>query len=127
ILVYPPATLGAINVTNADMHRLAPGQWLNDTVIELGLSLLHHDLQHRDRTLAANTEFFSTFFFSVLGVQSSGYRGVSSWTSGYDIFARDFIFIPIHASSHWFLAVVCFPGHLLACSKPNNRQNLKLV
>ncbi|KAF8508557.1 hypothetical protein JB92DRAFT_2732512, partial [Gautieria morchelliformis] len=88
ILVYPPATLGAINVTNADMHHLAPGQWLNDTIIELGLSLLRHDLQHRDRTFAANMEFFSTFFY--------GYHGVSSWTSGYDIFARDFIFIPIH-------------------------------
>lgn len=27
-----------------------------------------------------------------------------------DIFEKDFIIIPINEHSHWFLAIVCFPG-----------------
>ena len=27
-----------------------------------------------------------------------------------DIFQKDFLIIPINESSHWFLAIVCFPG-----------------
>ena len=29
-----------------------------------------------------------------------------------DVFAKDFLFVPIHDALHWSLAVVCFPGEL---------------
>jgi Ulp1 family protease len=37
ILVYPPGQTGAVNITNGDLHRLEPGEFLNDTLIEFGL------------------------------------------------------------------------------------------
>lgn len=40
---------------------------------------------------------------------------VKRWTSkkGINLFDKDFIFVPINESSHWYLAVICFPGHAL--------------
>lgn len=35
---------------------------------------------------------------------------VKSWTKRVDVFEKDFLVIPINERSHWFLAVVCFPG-----------------
>ena len=37
ILVYPPGQIGAVSITNGDLTRLAPGEFLNDTLIEFGL------------------------------------------------------------------------------------------
>jgi Ulp1 family protease len=37
ILVYPPGQKGAVNITNGDLMRLAPGEFLNDTLVEFGL------------------------------------------------------------------------------------------
>jgi len=37
ILLYPPTGTGAINITYADLKRLDAGEFLNDTLIELGL------------------------------------------------------------------------------------------
>ena len=37
ILVYPPGVAGAVNITNGDLDRLRPGEFLNDTLIEFGL------------------------------------------------------------------------------------------
>ena len=35
---------------------------------------------------------------------------VKSWTKKVDIFEKDFLIIPINERSHWFLAIICFPG-----------------
>ncbi|KAG0420089.1 hypothetical protein HPB47_003684 [Ixodes persulcatus] len=45
------------------------------------------------------------------------HRNVRTWTRHVDIFAKDFIVVPINQNSHWFLAMVCFPG-LVARSCP---------
>ena len=37
ILVYPFSGPGALNVTKSDLARLKPDEFLNDTLIELGL------------------------------------------------------------------------------------------
>lgn len=35
---------------------------------------------------------------------------VKSWTKKVNIFEKDYLVIPINERSHWFLAIVCFPG-----------------
>lgn len=35
---------------------------------------------------------------------------VKGWTKNVDIFDKDFLLVPINEHSHWFLAIVCFPG-----------------
>jgi Ulp1 family protease len=38
-LVFPPESQGAVSITTADLKRLQPGEFLNDTLIEFGLKL----------------------------------------------------------------------------------------
>ena len=40
ILVYPPTGTGAVRITKGDLNRLAPGQYLNDTLIQYGLKFV---------------------------------------------------------------------------------------
>jgi hypothetical protein len=47
ILVYPPDAPGAVNITNADLKRLKPGEFLNDTLIEFGLKLDTSSIPHK--------------------------------------------------------------------------------
>ena len=35
---------------------------------------------------------------------------VKKWTKNINIFEKDFVFIPINDSSHWYLIVICFPN-----------------
>jgi len=48
------------------------------------------------------------------------HENVRRWTSkkGINLFDKDFIFIPINESSHWYLAVVCFPGQRIKAKFP---------
>jgi sentrin-specific protease 7 len=55
---------------------------------------------------------FSTLFFKRLRDQG-GYDNVKRWTRSIDVFAYDFLFVPVNYSFHWSLAVVCNPVHFL--------------
>lgn len=35
---------------------------------------------------------------------------VENWTKNVNIFEKDYLIIPINEKSHWFLAIICFPG-----------------
>lgn len=41
------------------------------------------------------------------------YQKVCKWTKNVDVFAQDFLLIPIHDAAHWSLAIICHPGVLL--------------
>ncbi|KLO09070.1 hypothetical protein SCHPADRAFT_834456, partial [Schizopora paradoxa] len=66
ILVYPNTGPGAVNVTNGDVMRLDPEQFLNDTLIELGLKMMMHDLRESNPELAEEVHVFSSFFYKKL-------------------------------------------------------------
>lgn len=55
------------------------------------------------------------------------YYKVRKWTRGVDIFAKDYIFVPIHDALHWSLVVLCHPGKDLGAGasarKPNTRKS----
>ena len=38
------------------------------------------------------------------------YARVKRWTKHVNIFEKDFVVVPINEHSHWFVAVICFPG-----------------
>jgi Ulp1 family protease len=38
------------------------------------------------------------------------YARVKRWTKSVNIFEKDFVVVPINEHSHWFVAVICFPG-----------------
>uniref|UniRef100_A0A8C2NAZ1 Ubiquitin-like protease family profile domain-containing protein n=1 Tax=Capra hircus TaxID=9925 RepID=A0A8C2NAZ1_CAPHI len=37
------------------------------------------------------------------------HKRVRTWTRHINIFNKDYIFVPVNESSHWYLAVICFP------------------
>eukprot|EP00929_Paragymnodinium_shiwhaense_P055879 TRINITY_DN27975_c0_g1_i1.p1 TRINITY_DN27975_c0_g1~~TRINITY_DN27975_c0_g1_i1.p1 ORF type:complete len:550 (+),score=121.95 TRINITY_DN27975_c0_g1_i1:84-1733(+) len=93
-----------------DWARLANGEFLND-------ALLDYFLGHLVARLGAGrVHVFSSLFITRL--EAGGWRGVSTWTkslrreTSVGVFAKDFIFVPIHDPDiqHWWLAVVCRPG-----------------
>ncbi|KAJ8398183.1 hypothetical protein AAFF_G00430270 [Aldrovandia affinis] len=123
IMVYPPPPAkGGISVTNEDLCRLNTGEFLNDVIIDFYLKYLV--LEKLKKEDSHRIHVFSSFFYkrlnqrerknesdtSHLPMQKKKHNRVKTWTRHVDLFQKDFIFVPINESSHWFLAVICFPG-----------------
>ena len=47
---------------------------------------------------------FNTFFYPALS--SRGYQGVRRWSKKFDVFAKDYIIIPVHLGMHWCCSVI---------------------
>ncbi|EDO38314.1 predicted protein, partial [Nematostella vectensis] len=119
LLVYPPPPQqGGINITTANLDCLQEGEFLNDVIIDFYLKYIFHEkLTDFDRE---RTHIFSSFFYKRLTQRASSetnlsviermHSQVKTWTKYVDIFQKDFIVVPINESSHWYLAIVCFPG-----------------
>ncbi|KAF8798789.1 cysteine proteinase [Phlegmacium glaucopus] len=133
ILVYPPGVPGAVNITNGDLHRLQPGEFLNDTLIEFGLKLWLKELEETDPTLASQIHVFNSFFYKKLnhqkkGTNLGGYESVRKWTSKFDIFQKKYIIVPINEHLHWYFAIIYEPEHVLvpaASYIPSTRQHTR--
>ncbi|KAJ7245014.1 hypothetical protein B0H12DRAFT_1187844 [Mycena haematopus] len=122
ILVYPQGQTGAVNITNGDVSRLAPGEFLNDTLIEFGLKLWLHDLEKEDPELVKQIHVFSSFFYKKLDNKDSkdkkrspekGYESVRKWTAKFNLFDKKYIIVPINENLHWYLAIIYQPEHTL--------------
>ncbi|KAJ7625371.1 hypothetical protein DFH06DRAFT_1481403 [Mycena polygramma] len=115
ILVYPPGQTRAVNITNGDVTRLAPGEFLNDTLIEFGLKLWLQDLEQKDPELVKQIHVFNSFFYKKLNKKNpmEGYESVRKWTSKIDIFDKKYIIVPINENLHWYLAIIYQPEHTL--------------
>ncbi|KAJ7700278.1 hypothetical protein B0H14DRAFT_3034190 [Mycena olivaceomarginata] len=122
ILVYPPGQTGAVNITNGDLARLAPGEFLNDTLIEFGLKLWLQDLEKENPELVKQIHVFSSFFYKKLDNKDAkgkgrspekGYESVRKWTAKFDLFDKKYIIVPINENLHWYLAIIYQPEHTL--------------
>ncbi|KAI0269877.1 hypothetical protein BC834DRAFT_575094 [Gloeopeniophorella convolvens] len=112
ILCYRSGT-GSLNITNGDVGRLKPGEFLNDTLIEFGLKLWLADLQQTDPELAAQIHVFSSFFYKKLSTKNQGYDSVRKWTSKFDLFQKKYVIVPINENLHWYLAIIYLPEYTL--------------
>ncbi|KAG2009837.1 sentrin-specific protease, variant 2 [Coprinopsis cinerea AmutBmut pab1-1] len=120
VLVYPFSAPGAVNITNADLARLEPGEFLNDTLIEFGLKLWLQRLQETDPALAEQVHVFSSFFYKKLNKKNieEGYNSVRKWTSKFDLFKKKYVIVPINEHMHWYLALIFEPEHVLRPPPP---------
>ncbi|KAA1469790.1 hypothetical protein DENSPDRAFT_773771 [Dentipellis sp. KUC8613] len=97
ILVYPLTGPGAVNITNAELGRLRPSEFLNDTLIEFGLKLWLNDLRETQPDLADQIHVFSSFFYKKISTKKQeGYQSVRKWTSKIDLFQKKYIIVPIN-------------------------------
>ncbi|GFR76499.1 sentrin-specific protease 7 [Elysia marginata] len=124
LLLYPPPPARGISITTEDLMCLAEGEFLNDVVIDFYLQYLY-----KEKLSEANqkrTHIFSSFFYKRLtqrdrhsekteedakkSLPERRHARVKKWTKHVDLFSKDFIIVPINEHSHWYLAVICFPG-----------------
>ena len=121
---YPPNGSNCISITSQDYCCLEEKAFLNDTIIDFYLKWLQNfKMKTLDRE---RTHIFSTFFYKrltmiqrkipnktlnkQLNTPEKRHERVKRWTKNVNIFEKDFVIIPINQHSHWFVAVICFPG-----------------
>jgi sentrin-specific protease 7 len=128
---FPP--IGTTGTTTVSVHTedyfcLEDETFLNDVIIDFFFKWLQFDhMSEKDRD---RTHIFSTFFYKRLTMRppiqknklhpveddvnltaaQKRYARVKRWTKQVNIFDKDFIVVPINEHSHWFVAVICFPG-----------------
>ncbi|KAF8578816.1 hypothetical protein K439DRAFT_1361116, partial [Ramaria rubella] len=86
-----PLGIGRVAMSNADLRRLEPGKYLNDTLIELGLKMWFDTLHTERFELAKVTHLFSLFFYPTCKSSSmsyTGYKHVKRWTSRHELFKK---------------------------------------
>ncbi|MCL7030526.1 hypothetical protein MKW94_014329 [Papaver nudicaule] len=100
-----------IDITGQVLQCLKPGGWLNDEVINVYFGLLK-EREQREPEKFLKCHFFNTFFYTKLISGGNGYDFISvrRWTTqrkiGYGLLECDKIFVPIHTTIHWCLAVI---------------------
>lgn len=92
-----------IPVARRDMHTLDGTIWLNDAVINFYMNLL---IERGKLDNFPSVHAFSTFFYTKL--KKDGYNSLRRWTKKVDIFAHDYLVVPVHLGLHWCLAVADF-------------------
>lgn len=105
LVAIPPeevlASAFRLNISRADMHTLAEGQWLNDEVVNFYMNLI---MERSEKEGTPRVYAFNTFFFPKL--LNGGHAALKRWTRNIDLFSFDILLVPLHASMHWCLAVV---------------------
>ncbi|GAA5982717.1 hypothetical protein JCM10908_006759 [Rhodotorula pacifica] len=120
---FPPGQPGAITLPWSDVKRLQPDEFLNDTLIELGLKQILQRLEEQDamrpdgEKIAPQVHIFNSFFYKQLSTPKKKgvdpYKLVEKWTKKVKLFDKRFIIVPINEHFHWYLAMIINPAALL--------------
>eukprot|EP00698_Gefionella_okellyi_P012576 TRINITY_DN3397_c0_g1_i5.p1 TRINITY_DN3397_c0_g1~~TRINITY_DN3397_c0_g1_i5.p1 ORF type:complete len:505 (+),score=57.50 TRINITY_DN3397_c0_g1_i5:93-1607(+) len=105
---FPKSSRDVVTITEDDLTRLKPGEFLNDNLIWFYMKYLQ-SLQPPSRL-----EMFhcmNTFFYRQLA--DNGVAKVASWVKDVNIFKKRFFLIPINDALHWSLLIVMNPGTLI--------------
>ncbi|KAK7433828.1 hypothetical protein VKT23_020544 [Stygiomarasmius scandens] len=112
-------------VSDADLVRLKPGNWLNDEIINFYGALLlgrsealkeyntkknaTNGIQSRRKTAPLDIHYFNTFFWTKLEKDGYDRSRLAMWTNKVDIFSKDVVIIPVnHSNVHWTGAAINF-------------------
>ena len=103
---------GMLEVTRKDVGTMAPGEWLNDEMVNFTIGTMADREMARRGGRQPKVHFFNTFFVKKLcdGDEGYNYNAVRRWTTkkklGYDLLECEKLVIPVHQGIHWVLAVV---------------------
>jgi len=106
-------------VSDHDMAKLHPSQWLNDELINFyGAMILGRSEESKENPGSVNgvssgkpldVHYFNTFFFQKLSQDGYQKARLAKWTKKVDIFSKDIVLIPVnHRNSHWTAAAINF-------------------
>jgi len=119
LFVYPPNCKDSVRLTQEDYDRLAPGNELNDNVIDTYLRYYRDNIM--DSSTAKRFQIFNSFFY--LSLQKDN---IGKWTKGMDIFNYDYLIIPISENHHWKLAIIANMPQLLEPNEKSSRPYILL-
>uniref|UniRef100_A0ACD5VT55 Uncharacterized protein n=1 Tax=Avena sativa TaxID=4498 RepID=A0ACD5VT55_AVESA len=118
-VIYPKGERDAVSISTRDVELLLPEIFVNDTIIDFYIKYLTQRIEPTERH---RYHFFSSFFFRKLADLDKdqenapkgreAFLGVRKWTRKIDVFAKEFLFIPVNFSLHWSLLVICYPGEV---------------
>ncbi|KAJ1524450.1 hypothetical protein ONE63_010947 [Megalurothrips usitatus] len=91
----------SLSIKGSDMRTLRPLTWLNDEVINFYMNLL---IERGKQDNYPSVYAFNTFFLPQL--LSKGYDSLKRWTKKVDVFAHDFVLVPVHRGMHWCMAII---------------------
>ncbi|KAK7311689.1 hypothetical protein RJT34_09980 [Clitoria ternatea] len=116
-VVYPKGDPDAVSLSKRDVDLLQPDTFINDTIIDFYIQYLKNQIQEEEKP---RFHFFNSFFFRKLADMDknpssasdgkAAFLRVRKWTRKVNLFAKDYIFIPVNFSLHWSLIVICHPG-----------------
>ncbi len=129
-------TWNAITIWEEDRACLAPGEWLNDNVMEFYARYVYLKLAQdnvRDEVHLMNTHFFSTMDNKwieeeekeITNQAESQYRvfaTVRSWTNAVDVFGKRYIIVPIYKDKHWSVAIIAFVSPVVDAAQTPSTQ-----
>lgn len=104
---YPPVIF-----TRHDQQHIAPGQFLNDTIISFFMQ--YHLDNHVDHDLKQRIHILNSFFFAKIksvDEKSETFGNASRWLKNVRIFDKDFLIMPVCENEHWILIIVCHPAN----------------
>eukprot|EP01060_Flectonema_neradi_P031837 TRINITY_DN4934_c0_g1_i1.p1 TRINITY_DN4934_c0_g1~~TRINITY_DN4934_c0_g1_i1.p1 ORF type:complete len:704 (+),score=116.79 TRINITY_DN4934_c0_g1_i1:160-2271(+) len=109
--------IGGIQLTNMDMYSLGDGEFLNDNVLNMYLTLLREKCEEKQvSAFIAGTHLFTKI--------RKG-EGVN-WYKKQSILVNDWIYIPIHYNSHWSVLVCCnLRSYLLEKTYPTIKRGIR--
>ena len=106
--------IGGIKLTEMDMYSIKDGEFLNDNVLNLYLTLLREKCEEKQvSAFIAGTHLFTKI--------RKG-EGVN-WFKKQSILIHDWIYLPVHYNTHWSVLVCCNLRKYLLEKTLNNIQN----
>merc|ERR1719418_126070 len=117
------------SITMEDYYCLEDESFMNDVIIDFYFKWIQHKIL-KETTFKENIHIFTTYFYKRLttrpprsktklhpvednvnlSLAEKRYERVRRWTKKVNIFEKDFVIVPINEHSHWFVAVICYPG-----------------
>ncbi|OBT76862.1 hypothetical protein VF21_04718 [Pseudogymnoascus sp. 05NY08] len=110
-LIFPLEGTNKAQVDQRDIERLDEGEYLNDNLIAFYLRYLQDKAEKERPDVFKRVFFMNTFFYPRLiqgkGRKNIDYDAVKRWTSKVNIFAYDYVVVPVNENNHWYVAIIC--------------------
>ncbi|KAH1110597.1 hypothetical protein GYH30_009434 [Glycine max] len=132
-VIYPKGDPDAVSLSKRDVDLLQPDTFINDTIIDFYIQYLKNQIPDMEKH---RFHFFNSFFFRKLADMDknpssasdgkAAFLRVRKWTRKVNLFAKDYIFIPVNFNLHWSLIVICHPGEVVNFNDKEPDNSLKV-
>eukprot|EP00667_Euglena_gracilis_P008549 EG_transcript_8665 len=95
-------SLDGIDITQTDLDRCQPGEFLNDNIIDFYLAFVSRRFV---TPLLKSVFLFNTHFFRLL--ERDPESCAQRWQRKERILDKKFVFIPVNEHAHWWLLLLC--------------------